>query len=106
MEKTQTPTTAEGQRPALTAVLAANGFSCTSRSTATLTRSRGTVVRTLWSRAVDGRDITVAVEQYAGHPQLATLMPGSRLASAGITGPDDLQRALRFHQIDLTLAIQ
>lgn len=87
----------------LTPTLQANGFRCTSSSTATLRVTQHTVTRSRWQRDIDGRPAVVEVQQLDDGPERGVLQPDSRRACAGILTDADLTKALQFHLFDITI---
>lgn len=88
----------------LTTLLEANGFRQVSSSTAQLRLSQGTVKVSRWEKADEaGQVATVEVRQVDDSAECGTLQPGARRACAGISSADDLQKALDFHHIEITV---
>ncbi len=88
----------------LTPILQATGFSRTSSSSSTLRLSQGTVTRTRWEMTDPlGKTAVVEVRQVNESPEVATLQPGTRRACANIVSAEDLQKALDFHRIEITV---
>lgn len=87
----------------LSETLKRNGFCCGSSSTTSLSDG-GTVSRARWARTdAYGRTAVVEVEKVNDGEERGTLQPGSRRACAGIMSAEDLQKALDFHLIEITV---
>lgn len=88
----------------LTQILKANGFSRTSSSSSTLRLSQGSVTLSRWEKTDNyGKTAVVQVTQVNESPEVGTLQPGTRLACHGIVSAEDLQKALDFHRIEITV---
>lgn len=88
----------------LTPILQASGFSRTSSSNSTLRLSQGTVTRSRWEKTDNyGKTAVVEVRQVNESPEVGTLQPGTRRACANIVSAEDLQKALDFHRIEITV---
>jgi len=85
-------------------ILQATGFRRTSSSSAALRLSQGTVTRSRWEMTDNyGKTAVVQVRQVNESPEVGTLQPGTRSACANIVSAEDLQKALDFHLIEITV---